>query len=463
MVALVATSELIPGMKYRITDYVTTTSVIDTTSNQKQFDIIVTATSNNTLNEDALVMHHENDTYFENSDLSEWRIKYSLLNDTSRFRWAKSEGTGVIYYMKDEFGNEAPYDFKNIMFKVAENGINYWCYTFNVSRGQGSSDWSMSYTCHHNIIEECFDNGTYVRRLNNVIFQSNNSMSICEFNTIGQNSYDIKFNVSKLASPYQASFIRNNIGKRCYNISFGSDSCEGNVIGDGSNGLSFGNRVLENVVGSYCVGSMFLDGVSNNTIGNRTSNITLGNGSSFNVIGDKCNDITIGTNGNHNNVGSSSAYINMSKAQCQYNVFGNTCSNITMGNNSSYNTFGENCYYIKAGAFFQLNIFDDYCNNIVFSKTQVSSMSALSDSNLRDYCQNNTFAKESYNMCIYKDCTSCLANRINNLNVVFPRRSTETNFVPIEIETLNINYELFVRRNTRGAVKIFNLADLVIE
>lgn len=463
MVSLVENSELIPGMKYRITDYVTTTSAFDTSSNQKQFDIIVTAVSNNTLNEDAFVMHHEGDTYFETSDLSEWRIKYSLSNDTSRFRWAKTDGTGVIYYMKDEFGNEVAYDFKNIMFKVVENGVTYWCYTFNTSRGQGSSDWSLSYKCHHNIIEECFDSGTYVRKLNNVIFHSNNSMSSCEFNHIGQNSYDIKFNVETLNSPKEASFTRNKIGKRCYNISFGSDSCEGNVIGDGSNGLSFGNRVLENVVGSYCVGSMFLDGASNNTIGNRTSNITLGNSASFNVIGDKCNEITIGTNGNHNNVGSSSAYINMGKNQCQYNVFGDTCSNITMGNNSSYNTFGENCYYIKAGAFFQLNTFADYCNNIVFSKTQVSSMSAVSDSNLRDYCQNNTFAKESYNICIYKDCTSCLANRINNLNVTFPRTATETNFVPIEIETLNINYELFVRRNTKGAVKIFNLADLVIE
>jgi len=25
-------------------------------------------------------------------------------------------GKGVIYYMKDEFGNECPYDFKNIVY-----------------------------------------------------------------------------------------------------------------------------------------------------------------------------------------------------------------------------------------------------------------------------------------------------------------------------------------------------------
>jgi hypothetical protein len=28
-----------------------------------------------------------------------------------------SPGKGVIYYMKDEHGNECPYDFKNIQFQ----------------------------------------------------------------------------------------------------------------------------------------------------------------------------------------------------------------------------------------------------------------------------------------------------------------------------------------------------------
>lgn len=33
-------------------------------------------------------------------------------------------GTGVIYYMKDEFGNECPYDFKNIQFYSDNNFLN---------------------------------------------------------------------------------------------------------------------------------------------------------------------------------------------------------------------------------------------------------------------------------------------------------------------------------------------------
>lgn len=55
--------------------------------------------------------------YFKNSNFEAWEIKYSLTNDTTRFAWAASKGKGVIYYMKDEFGNEAGYDFKNIQFK----------------------------------------------------------------------------------------------------------------------------------------------------------------------------------------------------------------------------------------------------------------------------------------------------------------------------------------------------------
>ncbi len=56
--------ELIPGMQYRITDYVTTTTQFDTRSAGHQFDIIVTADSTNTLNENARAAVHKGDDYF---------------------------------------------------------------------------------------------------------------------------------------------------------------------------------------------------------------------------------------------------------------------------------------------------------------------------------------------------------------------------------------------------------------
>lgn len=58
-------AELIPGMKYQITDYECTTIQQNTASAGHQFDIIVEALSENKLSEDAKATMHEGDTYFQ--------------------------------------------------------------------------------------------------------------------------------------------------------------------------------------------------------------------------------------------------------------------------------------------------------------------------------------------------------------------------------------------------------------
>ena len=97
---------------------------------------------------------------FERVPLESWDIRYCIDNNKMRFNFAdESNGKGVIYWMKDEFGNEAPYDFKNVLFKrYAISAVNgdtendlvgmyglptsnvevdesdaIWCYTFNGS------------------------------------------------------------------------------------------------------------------------------------------------------------------------------------------------------------------------------------------------------------------------------------------------------------------------------------------
>jgi hypothetical protein len=119
LVNLVDNSELVPGITYRITDFITTVANdSEARSAEHPFDVLVTADSNSTLNENAKAIQHEGDTYFSNSELSSWEIKYCLKNDDTRFAWADTtNGKGVIYYMKDEWNNECPYDFKNIQFK----------------------------------------------------------------------------------------------------------------------------------------------------------------------------------------------------------------------------------------------------------------------------------------------------------------------------------------------------------
>ena len=109
---------LVPGRWYRITDYVATTSQADTQSANHPFDIIVMADAANKLNENAHAIQHAGDTYFDGCKLEAWKIKYCLDNDTNRFSWADTtNGKGVVYYLKDEFDNECPYDFKGIQFK----------------------------------------------------------------------------------------------------------------------------------------------------------------------------------------------------------------------------------------------------------------------------------------------------------------------------------------------------------
>ena len=112
---------LTPGMWYRITDYVCTTTQSNTISAGNKFDVIVLATGTNSLSEQARAINHtpqEGETdYFANSNLSAWQIWYCLDNDTNRFTWADAtNGKGVIYRMIDEWENDCEYDFKNIMY-----------------------------------------------------------------------------------------------------------------------------------------------------------------------------------------------------------------------------------------------------------------------------------------------------------------------------------------------------------
>lgn len=133
LVTLRDTNKLQPGRFYRITNYITRTTQSDTSSAKHQFDVIVLALSNNKLSEEAWAAQHEGDTYFSNSNLSAWKLWYCLDNDTSRFAWADMDkGQGVIYRMIDEFGNDCPYDFKNILFANAFYNQALDMYTFNL-------------------------------------------------------------------------------------------------------------------------------------------------------------------------------------------------------------------------------------------------------------------------------------------------------------------------------------------
>ena len=94
-------AKLIPGMSYRITDYVATTSDPESRSANHPFDIIVTADDEKTLNENARAIQHEGDEYFKNCNLAAWKLKYCIDNDMNKFTWGQQEFNGYQILIPD--------------------------------------------------------------------------------------------------------------------------------------------------------------------------------------------------------------------------------------------------------------------------------------------------------------------------------------------------------------------------
>lgn len=220
---LVDAGQLVPGARYRITDFVTTCPEGMTAFSKNvmsaghAFDLIVTANSATELNAKASACLREGDTYFASSRLGDWELKYDINNDSARYKWADPAGKGVIYFMRDEFGNEAPYDFKNILF----DGI----YTFNYSPNTTQRvDFSLrGDLCYGNIIRGYYEGSKLA--LNNITHQSNSSTN---------------------------GYIRNNTyGTNCHSIELGGN-CNGNKFGNNCTDIVFRGNDNSITLGDNC-------------------------------------------------------------------------------------------------------------------------------------------------------------------------------------------------------------------
>ena len=282
--------KLVPGTQYRITDYICTTTQKGTTHAEHVFDIIVTADSESALNEVARVILHTGDTYFANSNLNAWKIWYCLDNDTKRFAWADAtNGKGVIYRMIDEFGNDCPYDFKNIQFKHPNDERNYpyYYYTFASDNAEANTDNSLSISnkVYSNKILPCISG--IKQSINRILF-------------IGSECYG------------------NTFGNDCYKNTFGS-GCQYNTFENVCYTNTFGNNCTKNTFGHRCYKIILGNSCNNNIIGNEGFDITLGNDCNNNTFGNKCSVIKF-TNGIDDNATKYDYY--------QYNHFGDGCNQI---------------------------------------------------------------------------------------------------------------------------------------
>ena len=426
------------SVRYRIIDYVTTTTQDNTQTAGHQFDLLLTPVSNNELSADAKAMLHNGDEYFKDSNLSDWEIKYDIENDKSKYGWADTvNGKGVIYFMKDEFGNEAPYDFKNIMFRrwgvngdnnsvvlygnvdretfhsyidEIDYGRQEMYYTFSTLRygnqvldpTENKSEtythvWVLDMTvepfkspfdrfevmsdrCQDNVIKPC--------RLRNGCLTLNDNVMIGFISYWERNSEDSKVKMvtqSIMSNRFDYNCIGNTLCGSCENNKFGTN-CQYNTLYDSSCYNTFGLYCKSNFfVGGYnnIMGNAFNDNVLKRASNNVFDSNCLGNvliKSFANRFENSCSENKL-TESNHNRfeIGCTSNSLTNSMG----NVFGSYCSYNTMESECKNNTFGNDCIH---------NIFNEKSINNVFHPN-VSYVEFGKECSYNKFMGNNSFIK----------------------------------------------------------------------
>jgi len=476
LVSLRTNSQLVKGQFYRITDYNT---IINGTydlsvlgaqgylhyakSAEHQFDIIVQAIDVNKLNENAKAIQHSGDNYFVNNNLSAWELKYTLDNDANTYAWANStSGKGVIYYMKDEFNNEAWYDFKNIQFLAyaltntdttkslvydsEEQPLRYgsvfhliMALMSYMSSGEYSTPFNGGYDFYVGAtilgaIQSSTVDATYLTTFNAdwyYTFGGSSDLSLdgvaCSNNKLSQMPDPLTYyawlqNIITMSSVIDYGLpinilngeeIKNNyFGYNSVINIFGSGECLNNRLVCNDYGNIFGDGCYSNTFGNNCYSNTFGDNCDSNIFGFNCDSNTFEYDCDSNTFGDNCSDNTFGNNC-YSNTFKYDCYSNTFGDNCSYNTFGNNCrfntfkydyySN-TFGDNCSYNTFGNNCHFNTFKYDYYFNTFGDNCSYNTFG----------------DNCYYNTFKYDCYSNtfgdnCSYNTvCDHCTYNIFGN-------------------------------------------------
>ena len=328
---------LIPGMFYRITDYVCTTSQADTQATDHRFDIIVQALSNNKLSETAKADFNSEDSYFEdnNANLSAWEIKYCLDNDTTRFAWAKSgaywvltDCAGVVYILDEKVTVGGQEFFKTtsemVLSSIAEPTTIQELYYYDGDEaitfeedgdsvedyGKGEAGKGVIYYMkdeRNNELPYDFKNILYLKDTETYVYTFSNGVNDASFDASTH---------SNIVKPYFLGAVQ---------------------------------YLNNNTFGESCALNTFANDCRNNTFGNGCWNNTFGYITIFNTFGDDCTRNTFSKVCSHNTFGN----------ECCDNTFDDSCINNTFGNYSASNHFALSCKSTQVngmGNFYACNI-----------------------------------------------------------------------------------------------------------
>lgn len=155
-------------------------------------------------------------------DNREWKVEYDpSYNETLSVNRYDESGNfietvelaakGRITRLTDEKGNSCNYDFKHLRFKITEDGVDKWIYTFR----NGEEDLSLTDTCKNNVLTVNnyeIKSETVTVRDNGNIVTLQGTLSDNNFGTINSN-----FNFSGTANKL-------NVSRTLENVTFKEDS-----------------------------------------------------------------------------------------------------------------------------------------------------------------------------------------------------------------------------------------------
>lgn len=166
--------------------------------------LVVTATTTSTLNPIA---------YYK--DFPSWEIEYDVnYQEVFQLPGIDEDGASVmedvmakgrITKLTDEKGNSCNYDFKHLKFKITEDGVDKWIYTFR----NGEEDLSLTDTCKNNVLTVNnyeIKSETVTVRDNGNIVTLQGTLSDNNFGTINSN-----FNFSGTANKLNVSGTLENV------------------------------------------------------------------------------------------------------------------------------------------------------------------------------------------------------------------------------------------------------------
>lgn len=416
--------------------------------------------------------------YFANCNLNAWKIWYCLDNDASRFAWADStNGKGVIYRMIDEWNNDCPYDFKNILFDIPEKTYTIAMYqsyqpdyNWRWRRIRSSTDLSgktvqigtskdptgaNQYAIKVVVRDAINEAYTFSREVNGALLDNSTSAN----KAVTENS---------IGSPIVTTIpINVFIGDSVVSVHIGCMSSNNIFIGDYT-AVNTGQQFMDNCFMGYasqvgfksnCASNLFNGDVTKTYFGEDCSNNVLSAGSNSNHFGNTCT----------NNYFMEDCRGNDFKDDCRSNDFEHHCSSNTFGSDCWGNIFRENCYHnilenasreIELDGNCSYNYFDKHSHDITISKNCNNNKFTLGCNNIKIIkSMNDNFIVEGA-AYVTIDCDA-MYGRVRNFHIKPGLQFTSSTVYRLRGSDASSEFLTTVAKRSDGTVVTYCEADFI--